>query len=65
MSNRTWTERRHRIFDLVQNRLTPDSHLSWYPAEVAVTILADGQWFWALGKHSIKPLQIPTEETSN
>ena len=31
-------------------RLTPGSHLWWYPAEVNVTILAGGQWFWAPGK---------------
>ncbi|MGP8200588.1 MAG: discoidin domain-containing protein [Limisphaerales bacterium] len=31
-------------------RLTPGSHLWWYPAEVNVTILANGQWFWAPGK---------------
>ena len=28
-------------------KLTPGSYLWWYPAEVNVTILANGQWFWA------------------
>jgi alpha-L-fucosidase len=28
-------------------KLKPGSHLWWYPAEVNVTILANGQWFWA------------------
>ncbi len=32
-------------------KLTPGSHLWWYPAEVNVTILANGAWFWAPGKH--------------
>lgn len=32
-------------------RLTPGSHLWWYPAEVNATILANDQWFWAPGKH--------------
>ena len=31
-------------------RLIPGSHLWWYPAEVNVTILDHGQWFWARGK---------------
>jgi alpha-L-fucosidase len=31
-------------------KLTPGSYLWWYPAEVNVTILANGQWFWAPGK---------------
>jgi alpha-L-fucosidase len=31
-------------------RLTPGSHLWWYPAEVNATILDHGQWFWARGK---------------
>jgi len=31
-------------------KLTSGSHLWWYPAEVNVTILANGQWFWAAGK---------------
>jgi alpha-L-fucosidase len=31
-------------------RLKPGSHLWWYPAEVNVTILDHGQWFWARGK---------------
>jgi alpha-L-fucosidase len=31
-------------------RFTPTSHLWWYPAEVNVTILDHGQWFWARGK---------------
>jgi alpha-L-fucosidase len=32
-------------------RLGPGSYLWWYPAEVNVTILANGQWFWAPRKH--------------
>jgi alpha-L-fucosidase len=32
-------------------KLTPGSHLWWYPAEVNVTILANGAWFWAPQKH--------------
>jgi alpha-L-fucosidase len=32
-------------------KLTPGSYLWWYPAEVNVTILANGQWFWAPEKH--------------
>ncbi|MGA2176463.1 MAG: discoidin domain-containing protein [Verrucomicrobiota bacterium] len=32
-------------------KLTPDSYLWWYPAEVNVTILANGQWFWSPNKH--------------
>jgi alpha-L-fucosidase len=32
-------------------RLTPGSYLWWYPAEVNVTILANGAWFWAQQKH--------------
>ena len=32
-------------------RLTPGSHLWWYPAEVNFTILANGAWFWAPQKH--------------
>jgi len=31
-------------------KLTPGSHLWWYPTETNVTILANGQWFWAPGK---------------
>lgn len=34
-----------------RGKLTPGSHLWWYPAEVNVTILDHGQWFWASGKH--------------
>jgi len=33
-----------------RDKLTPGSHLWWYPAEVNVTILDHGQWFWARGK---------------
>jgi len=33
-----------------RDRLTPGSHLWWYPAEVNVTILDRGAWFWAPGK---------------
>src|SRR5664279_4771322 len=32
-------------------RLKPGSHLWWYPAEINVTILANGAWFWAPQKH--------------
>ena len=32
-------------------RLVPGSHLWWYPAEINVTILANGSWFWAPQKH--------------
>jgi alpha-L-fucosidase len=32
-------------------KLTPGSHLWWYPAEINVTILANGAWFWAKQKH--------------
>nr|WP_315212479.1 discoidin domain-containing protein [uncultured Duganella sp.] len=31
-------------------KLTPGSHLWWYPAETNVTMLANGQWFWARDK---------------
>jgi alpha-L-fucosidase len=32
-------------------RLRPGSYLWWFPAEVNVTILANGAWFWAPQKH--------------
>lgn len=32
-------------------KLVPGSYLWWYPAEINVTILANGQWFWAPAKH--------------
>ena len=32
-------------------KLTPGSYLWWYPAEVNVTLLANGAWFWAPQKH--------------
>ena len=32
-------------------RLVPGSHLWWYPAEINVTMLANGAWFWAPPKH--------------
>jgi alpha-L-fucosidase len=32
-------------------RLHPGSYLWWYPAEINVTILANGAWFWAPQKH--------------
>jgi len=38
-----------------RDKLTPGSHLWWYPAEVNVTILDHGAWFWARGK---KPRSI-------
>lgn len=31
-------------------KLTPGSYLWWYPTETNVTILRDGQWFWAPNK---------------
>jgi alpha-L-fucosidase len=31
-------------------RLKPGSHLWWYPPETNVTMLANGQWFWARDK---------------
>jgi len=31
-------------------KLTPGSHLWWYPAEVNTTILQNSQWFWAHNK---------------
>jgi len=31
-------------------QLKPGSHLWWYPAETNVTILGNGQWFWARNK---------------
>ena len=34
-----------------REKLTPGSHLWWYPAEVNVTILDRGAWFWAPQKH--------------
>jgi len=34
-----------------RDKLTPGSHLWWYPAEVNVTILDHGAWFWAPQKH--------------
>jgi len=34
-----------------RDKLTPGSYLWWYPAEINVTILANGQWFWAPSKH--------------
>ena len=34
-----------------RDKLTPGSYLWWYPAEINVTILANGQWFWAPRKH--------------
>jgi alpha-L-fucosidase len=32
-------------------RLKPGSYLWWFPAEINVTILANGAWFWAPQKH--------------
>lgn len=34
-----------------RDKLTPGSYLWWYPAEVNVTCLANGAWFWAPDKH--------------
>ena len=33
-----------------RDRLKPGMHLWWYPAETNVTLLANGQWFWARSK---------------
>ncbi|MYM89225.1 coagulation factor 5/8 type domain-containing protein, partial [Rugamonas sp. FT82W] len=33
-----------------RGQLKPGSHLWWYPAETNVTMLANGQWFWARDK---------------
>jgi alpha-L-fucosidase len=32
-------------------KLTPGSHLWWYPTEVNATILQNSAWFWARNKH--------------
>lgn len=32
-------------------KLRPGSYLWWFPAEINVTILANGAWFWAPQKH--------------
>ncbi len=32
-------------------KLKPGSYLWWFPAEINVTILANGAWFWAPQKH--------------
>jgi alpha-L-fucosidase len=34
-----------------RSKLRPGSYLTWYPAEVNVTILEGGAWFWASQKH--------------
>ena len=33
-----------------RDKLKPGTHLWWYPAETNVTLLANGQWFWAPNK---------------
>jgi alpha-L-fucosidase len=33
-----------------RDKLRPGSHLWWYPAETNVTMLGNGQWFWARDK---------------
>lgn len=33
-----------------RSQLKPGSHLWWYPAETNVTLLGNGQWFWARSK---------------
>ncbi len=33
-----------------RDQLKPGAHLWWYPAETNVTMLANGQWFWARDK---------------
>lgn len=33
-----------------RDKLKPGTHLWWYPAETNVTLLANGQWFWARSK---------------
>lgn len=37
-------------------QLKPGAHLWWYPAETNVTILGNGQWFWARTK---RPRPVP------
>jgi alpha-L-fucosidase len=37
-------------------QLKPGSHLWWYPAETNVTMLSNGQWFWA---HDKRPRPVP------
>ena len=37
-------------------QLKPGSHLWWYPAETNVTMLGNGQWFWARTK---RPRPVP------
>jgi alpha-L-fucosidase len=39
-------------------RLGPGSHLWWYPAETNVTLLANGQWFWARDKRPRSVTQL-------
>ena len=41
-----------------RDKLTPGSHLWWYPAEVNFTILDHGAWFWANGKHARSVSQL-------
>lgn len=37
-------------------QLKPGAHLWWYPAETNVTMLSNGQWFWA---HDKRPRPVP------
>ena len=39
-------------------KLKPGSHLWWYPAETNVTMLSNGQWFWARNKRSRTVTQL-------
>lgn len=39
-------------------RLTPGSHLWWYPAEVNTTLLQNNQWFWAHNKQPRSVTQL-------
>jgi alpha-L-fucosidase len=41
-----------------RSKLTPGSHLWWYPAEVNATILQNSQWFWARNKHARTVTQL-------
>jgi alpha-L-fucosidase len=34
-----------------RSKLTPGSHLWWYPTEVNTTMLQNNAWFWARNKH--------------
>jgi alpha-L-fucosidase len=42
----------------IRAKLTPGSHLWWYPAEVNTTILQNSAWFWARDKHPRNVTQL-------